>query len=230
MNTWVSCSLELWSFTHNAYLPPPSYLRTVGWPNGALGKTLVTWYSFSAWREDDLKFGHVQIPRWPLCGCHSCFLPTCEPHNALMATENKLCSLVIAFWWPAAPSNNVGIHLGFTWLTGGCLMETTCAKWQGLSKPIIDRFLPAVLVWWLASGHINISIRLGALITMALPAPPNTSLCVTPVHCHTTVGQWLHIKTYLCMWICENLVIFWPVVVEIWFIKDYAFINRKRMI
>ena len=50
------------------------------------------------------------------------------------------------------------------------------------------------------------------------------------MHGSAKAAQWPRMKIYLCKWICENLVIFWPAVVGIWIIKDDAFINRERLI
>ena len=43
-------------------------------------------------------------------------------------------------------------------------------------------FLLAVFAWWPTGGRTNMSIRLGTIVTMALPASPNTSLHTTSMH------------------------------------------------
>ena len=82
------------------------------------------------------------------------------------------------------PSHEVAICSVFKRVTGG--------KPVGAAQPPPDgvrttAFLLVVFAWWLAGGHPNISIKPGALITMALPAPHNTLYLV--IHIPTTAGQ-----------------------------------------
>ena len=77
------------------------------------------------------------------------------------------------------PSNDIGtlkLHVADMRLTGRCRMALADFVRWGLTNCIIDGFLLAVFMWCPAGRNPNISIRLGTLVAMALPAPPTTSL------------------------------------------------------